>query len=82
MALATVAPVIVTLAVWVTVNATVFDEPVTVVPEPSLYDDATVLLMVPGVAAVATVTLKLIVPDWPGATLLTTAVTEPAVVTL
>ena len=37
------------------------------------------LLIAPGAVEAATLTLKLIVPDWPGATLLISAVTVPAV---
>ena len=81
LALATVAPVMLTPAVWPTVNGTVFDVPLTVAPEPSLYEIAAVLLAAPGVAAAATVNLKLMVPDCPGATEASVAVTVPAVVT-
>ena len=72
LALATVEPVRVTPPIWVTVNGTVFDVSEMIAPVPSLKVSVAVLFSTPGATPALTFTLKVIVPDWPGVTWLTT----------
>src|SRR5262249_6445894 len=81
-AFATVCPVNVTDADWLTVNGALFVKNGPTLPAPSKYAKRAVLPMTWGARPAFTFTSNVTLPDWPDGTWFTIAVTAPGVATL